>query len=305
MSALRTTGSAVAGRTRPTAPTSRAASSIAATGSPRVSARPTRTRLPSAWPSSSPAVNRCSNAPAQRLPGAASATRHLRRSPGGRTSRSRRSRPEDPPSSATLTTAVMSPAYWRAARSATARPWPPPSATTRGRSLTFEVPVVDPDGEAEPVEQLGQLGGDDDAAVPPAGASDPDRQVRLAFACERGEQELEQAPQLLEERAGFGLSAHVAADLRVGAGQRSQRVHPVRVRQEATVEHQVDVEGDAVLVAERHDAGLQRPGGGLGVAEQLVEPVAQLVHVEVRGVDDEIGFAFEPFEQGPLLADPV
>ena len=45
---------------------------------------------------------------------AASATRHLRRSPGARTSAaswSRRSRPDEPPSSATLTTAVISPAY--------------------------------------------------------------------------------------------------------------------------------------------------------------------------------------------------
>ena len=39
----------------------------------------------------------------------ASATRHRRRSPGGGTPRSRRSRPDEPPSSATLTTAVTRP----------------------------------------------------------------------------------------------------------------------------------------------------------------------------------------------------
>ena len=103
--------------------------------SPSVSARPTSTRLPSAWPASSPAPKRCSNAA---RPRAVVARRARRRHCAGRraraTSRSRRSRPEEPPSSATLTTAVISPAYARMARSATASPCPPPSATTAGAS---------------------------------------------------------------------------------------------------------------------------------------------------------------------------
>ena len=67
-------------------------------------------RLPRAWPSRSPPRNRCSNASRHTVSDAASATRHFRRSPGAGTSWTFRSRPEEPPSSATLTTAVTDPA---------------------------------------------------------------------------------------------------------------------------------------------------------------------------------------------------
>ena len=77
-----------------------------------------------------------------------------------------------------------------------------------------------------------------------------------------------------------GLRQHVVADRRVEPGQRPQLVDPVRVRQEAAVEHEVDVEREAVLVAERHDVDLQRAVGGV-LGEELAQPVAQLVHVEV------------------------
>ncbi len=61
-----------------------------------------------------------------------SADRAMRRSPGGRTPYSSRSRPEDPPSSATVTIAVSSEVSRRSADSEADRPWPPPSATTEG-----------------------------------------------------------------------------------------------------------------------------------------------------------------------------
>ena len=47
-------------------------------------------------------------------------------------SSSLRSRPEDPPSSATVTTAVTCGVSRRAADSVAYRPWPPPRATMRG-----------------------------------------------------------------------------------------------------------------------------------------------------------------------------
>ena len=109
-SALRTTGSVAAGTTRPTAPRSRAASSSPFWGSPQAAMSPAMTRLPRAWPTSSSASKRCSKAAASAEPSSARATRHLRRSPGGMMSSWRRSRPDDPPSSATDTTAVSSPA---------------------------------------------------------------------------------------------------------------------------------------------------------------------------------------------------
>ena len=58
-------------------------------------------------------------------------TSAIRRSPGGSWPSSARSRPLEPPSSATVTTAVSREVTWRSACSEAARPWPPPSATTR------------------------------------------------------------------------------------------------------------------------------------------------------------------------------
>src|SRR5207247_692363 len=112
----------------------------------------------------------------------ASATRQRRRSPGAGTPKSRRSRPEDPPSSATLTTPVIVPAYSRAACNTTESPCPPPSATTAGpsrrnsRLLTFEVPVVHPGPKAQALEKPPDLGRDHNAAVPSARTPDTDRQ---------------------------------------------------------------------------------------------------------------------------------
>src|SRR5439155_7116633 len=151
---------------------------------------------------------RCSKAADQTRSSPASATRQRRMSPGGDTPRSRRNRPDEPPSSATLTTAVISPAYWRTARSAVANPCPPPSATTRGRSATFDVTVVDVGRDAVQLQPARELVGDHNAAVSAAGAPDADREVRLALPLVRGQQQREQPIELVEERAGLRLAEH-------------------------------------------------------------------------------------------------
>ena len=91
-------------------------------------------RLPTAWPASSPVPpNRCWTTRAHVVPQSSSpqsAASAIRRSPGGSTPNSWRSRPEDPPSSATVTIAVTSGVTRRRADSDAASPCPPPSATT-------------------------------------------------------------------------------------------------------------------------------------------------------------------------------
>src|SRR3954451_8443202 len=202
-------------------------------------------------------------------------------------------------------------------RNAVARPWPPPRATTAGAerttagaegsdtgTLPLDVAVLDARREAEALEHRRQLRGEHYAPVPSTGAADADREVRLALADVRGEQQREQVAQLVEERVRLRLRHHVLADRGVGAALRSQVLDPVRVRQEAAVEHEVDVERQAVLVAERHDAGLER-GGAVALAEAGAEAVAQLVDVEVAGVDDEVGAPLELVEQLALRGDAV
>ena len=106
-------------RDRRTTRSSRRAAGCRARGR---AARPRRTGTP--WPAPRPS------------PGSASATRHLRRSPGAGWSPSAREPPVDPPLSATDTTAVTSVVIRRSAASDAARPWPPPIATTAGTAAT-------------------------------------------------------------------------------------------------------------------------------------------------------------------------
>ena len=95
-----------------------------------------------------------------------------------------------------------------------------------------------------------------------------------------GSSEREEPLELVEERPRLRLGEHVVAHAWIGAGERPQLVDPVRVGQEATVEHEVDVDREPVLVAERHDAGLER-AGAVVLVEELAQAVAQLVHVEL------------------------
>src|SRR5579863_4016387 len=83
----------------------------------------------------------------------------LRMSPGGRTSNSRRRRPELPPSSVTVTMAVMSmegilgAAWWTKCFRPCSRadsPFPPPMATTRSGDLSSMIERADPAGSALP-----------------------------------------------------------------------------------------------------------------------------------------------------------
>ncbi|COX81299.1 Uncharacterised protein [Mycobacterium tuberculosis] len=88
----------------------RPSSSRAATGSANTSDRPASIRLPIGCPASAPLPpNLCCRIVAHRRPcglSDANAAKAIRRSPGGTTSSSLRSRPDEPPSSATVTTAV-------------------------------------------------------------------------------------------------------------------------------------------------------------------------------------------------------
>src|SRR3954469_4070801 len=121
-----------------------------------------RKRLPKEWPTSPPPLGkRYWKRRARRSSSSARATMQLRMSPGGRTPNSCRSRPEEPPSSVTVTTPVRRPSRreptwtFKPRRSAE-RPVPPPTATREG--------PVSRSGEAEEVTvvpillELGEVG---------------------------------------------------------------------------------------------------------------------------------------------------
>ena len=130
--------SVVLGTTRPTTASTRADSDTAWSKLPSRSVSPARNRLPKLWPASSPSVKRCSNSWFTSDSSSASADRQWRTSPGAGMPKSRRSRPELPPSSVVVTTAVtfemrLTP------RRIIDRPVPPPRQTTRTRFREREV----------------------------------------------------------------------------------------------------------------------------------------------------------------------
>ena len=155
------------------------------------------------------------------------------------------------------------------------------------------------------LDDRGDLVGDHDAAVPSPGAADTDREVRLALAHVGGQQQREHRLQLVEERRGLRLAEHEAAHLGIGTRERPQRLDPMGVREEATVEEEVDVHGDAVLVAERHEVGLEIARLRPPRAEELPNPFTELMDVEIAGVDDDVRLSLQLLEEITLQADAV
>src|SRR5689334_2144313 len=143
-SATMSSGTAAMGSTRPPVPSSLPTQSRPATVSPSRSHSATMSRLPTAWPASSwSPANRCCTTLLQVVPHSSSphsAASAIRRSPGGRTPKSRRSRPLEPPLSATVTIAVRLSVTCRNAASEAARPCPPPSATALGPATRCSLP---------------------------------------------------------------------------------------------------------------------------------------------------------------------
>ena len=175
----------------------------------RPSARPARRIPPKRCCSSSPHCASSGSAPA-------SAARAMRRSPGGSSPSSRRIRPDEPPSSATVTTAVRSSVSSRSADSDACRPWPPPSATARpiGHAAVSanRVRSGTADGYSRPRSRFTTLArtpiarmrsancaGHHHRAVLAAGAADREGQVVLALAGVAGADDLEQLGVAVEE----------------------------------------------------------------------------------------------------------
>ena len=136
ISASISSGTPAMGRTRPRELRSRPTRSRPSTVSPSRSQRDTMRRLPRACPASGPSPwNRCWSTSRQVWPHSVSSHSEasaIRRSPGGSTANSSRKRPDDPPSSATVTTAVTRSVSSLRAERDDARPCPPPRATTLG-----------------------------------------------------------------------------------------------------------------------------------------------------------------------------
>src|SRR5215210_2008998 len=113
------------------------------------------------------------------------------------------------------------------------------------------VAVLDLDEEVRAIAELrGQVLGDRDRAVAPAGAADRHHEMRLALVDVLRQQVLEQRHHALVELDQPAVAADVVDDPLVEPRQRPQVGLVVRVREEAHVDREVGVARRAVLVAE-------------------------------------------------------
>src|SRR5918992_2665687 len=162
------------------------------------------------------------------------ATRQLRISPGGGIPSSRVSRPDEPPSSATVTTAAISSAYNLAACRLWARPWPPPIPTTFTRaspgSVPLDVAVDDFHAEAVLVDDRTDLLGENHRTMPASGAANRNRQVVTTLLLVAGKKQRKQVFGPHEEVVGRRLPQHVLAHVLVQSLKILELGDPVRVR---------------------------------------------------------------------------
>src|SRR4051812_13096917 len=150
---------------------------------------------------------------------------------------------------------------------------------------------------------LREVLGDHHRTVSPAGAPDPDRQMRLALAHVRGQQVVEQRDQAVVEGVEAVGVLDVLAHRVVEPGQVAQLVLVVRVREEAHVEQEVGVAGGAVLEAVGHESHGELPELAV-VGQHLVrDDLAQAGGGQVRGVDGHVRSLLQRLEQLALLLD--
>ena len=178
------------------------------------------------------------------------------------------------------------------------------AATDRDDLHPVDVAVQDGGVEVLRPQRTRELFGDDHRPMATAGAAERDAQVRLALAHERRHEQLEQRVEPSQELLRLRLAEDVVAHCLIAARERAKVVDPMRVREEAAVEHHVDVEREAVLVAERHHAHLQ-PGVERVAGEQLDDPGPQLVDVEIAGVDDDVGLLLQRLQHPAFALDAV
>ena len=104
---------------------------------------------------------------------------------------------------------------------------------------------------AKQTECTGQPFCNKDRAVLTAGATDADREVAAIVALQMGQPGHQHIFDLLGKQHHVSLRREVVGDRLILAGKRLELGDPVRIGQEASIEHEVGILGNAVLEAER------------------------------------------------------
>ncbi|MCY1359462.1 hypothetical protein D9M69_460340 [compost metagenome] len=134
-----------------------------------------------------------------------------------------------------------------------------------------------------------------------AGAADGDSDIGAIAGGEPRQPLVQEAEDILIHLLDVGLPGQVLGDGRLQTRMVAQLWLPVGVGQATHIEHQIGIHGHATLEAEGFD---QESGAGLRLVQQAqLDGVAQLVKVEVRGVDLQVGEIGDGRQQQLLVLD--
>ena len=149
------------------------------------------------------------------------------------------------------------------------------------------------------LEMARELFGEIDRAVLSAGAADGHGQVAAVVGDETGQPAFHEIADIAKHVLCAGGVVEKFDHRGIAPGERSQHRVVVRVGQAAHIEHQVGIQRDAVLVAERLEQ--QRQARAIQF-DELLDPGAQRIGVEFGGVDVMADVA-DLGEQFTLVAD--
>src|SRR5665811_1879040 len=152
----------------------------------------------------------------------ARATKQLRTSPGGRTPNSSRNLPDEPPSSVTVTTAVVCDVLFLNPRSRVESPVPPPMATTR-RSRA-------------PAEDMFSLS--------------PTVNIPVPYPTDHISEAVQEIRQPLDKPMRLTVSQHIVLHPGISSAHGSQLLYPVRIGQESSIQDHVRLSRNPILVSE-------------------------------------------------------
>src|SRR6185437_10699085 len=178
---------------------------------------------------------------------------------------------------------------------------PPVSMSSRGGFI--EISVHHFRGVSFLLKRAACHFGQSDGAVPPSRTSEGDRQIALALSDIVRDQVRQQAlyppPELCRLRKRMDIARHS----RVSSIERTQSRHEMRVRKKAHIENKIGVRGNAVTKPEAHERYQQWPAAG--ILKAIDNELAQLVHVELSRVDNDIRETADRSHAVALFADSV
>src|SRR5581483_5297832 len=134
--------------------------------------------------------------------------------------------------------------------------------------------------------------------------AEADCQVTLALPDVVRQQIDQQLRDPLDEFAGLGEGADISRDARMASCKFLESRNVVGVRKKANVENQIAIRGEAVPVAEAGDVNEDLRFLALAL-ELLLDETAQVVHVEFRSVNDQIGEGADGREHFALPKDTL